>query len=273
MADTIIGTSGQDVLTGTHGDDIVFGLGGDDFIYGRDGDDVLNGGGGGDVICDRLDIHKFGLNGNDTMIGGAGDDQLVSLNGDDVLTGGTGNDELVIFRQQLNNDDRILAGGGAGNDNFYFSSYNAGQHVKLNGGAGDDTFELWGSKGLLHIDLGDGHDVVYAASRYADGDGPIMIKDFEAGDLGDDLAILGLPKGNPKYVDGLIHWNHDINPFADGHLRLVQHGPNVELQVDADGGGDRWALSLTFKDATVADFTAANFDGYDPHAGEAGLVV
>jgi hypothetical protein len=270
---TMIGTGGQDVLTGTHGDDLIQGRGGDDFIYGRDGDDTLQGGGGGDVICDRQDIQKFGPNGNDLMEGGAGNDQLVSLNGQDTLDGGSGDDDLVIYRQQLHNDDRIAAKGGAGNDTFYFSSYNAGAHVELDGGAGDDIFQLWGSKGLLHIDLGDGHDVVYAASRYADGDGPIMIKSFEAGDLGDDLAILGPPKGNPKYVDGLVHWNHAINPFADGHLRLVQHGPNTELQVDADGGGDNWSVSIIFKDTNAADFTAANFDGYDPHAADPGLAI
>lgn len=268
----IIGTSGQDVLTGTAADDLIRGLAGDDFIYGRDGNDTLKGGAGGDVICDREDIHKFGPNGDDRFVGGGGNDQLVSLNGTDHLLGGGGDDDLVIYRQQLDNDDKVIARGGAGDDLFYFSSYNAGEHVKLDGGAGNDSFELWGSKGTLHVDLGDGQDTVWAASRYADGDGPVMIDHFQAGDGGDLLALLGDPKGHPKYVDGLIRWNHTINPFADGHLQLVQHGHNVELQVDPDGGGDSYSVSIIFKDATVADFTAANFDGYDPHAAE-GLVT
>ena len=261
MDETITGTSGQDAIYAHAGDDIVYGLGGDDFLYGQDGNDSLYGGAGGDVL--------FGGKGDDLMVGGGGDDTFNDNGGNATLKGGAGNDSFGIYRQSVLNDDHIIANGGAGDDWFYFSSYNAGQHVKLNGGAGDDQFLLWGSKGLLHVDLGDGHDVVYAASRYADGDGPIMIKNFEAGDAGDDLAILnGGIKGYPKYVDGLIHWNHTINPFADGHLRLVQHGPNVELQVDADGGGDSWALSIIFKDANAADFTAENFDGYDPHAAD-----
>lgn len=270
MAD-IIGTGGQDVLDGTSGDDLILGLGGDDFIYGNDGNDTLKGGAGGDVICDRLDIHDFSLNGDDKMMGGGGNDQLVSMNGNDKLLGQGGDDDLVLYRHIDDNDDKVVAKGGQGDDSFWFSSFNAGEHIKLSGGAGDDGFELWGSKGTLHVDLGDGQDTVWAASRYADGDGPILIDHFQAGDGGDLLALLGTPKGHPKYVDGLIHWNHTINPFADGHLRLVQHGHNVELQVDADGGGDSYSLSIIFKDADAADFTAANFDGYDPHPAE-GLV-
>jgi Ca2+-binding RTX toxin-like protein len=264
---TIDGTGGQDVLTGTHGDDLILGRGGDDFIYGRDGDDVLKGGSGGDVICDRLDIHKFGPNGNDLMAGGGGNDQLVTLNGDDTLLGGGGDDDLVIFRQQLHNDDTVIAQGGAGNDLFYFSSYNAGEHVKLYGGAGDDRFELWGSKGTLHVDLGEGHDMVWAASRYANGDGPIAISHFDAGDDGDVLVLDGGGvKGYPKYFQGLIYLHKGDNPFEDGHLRLVQDGADVVMEVDATGHkfGESYSVSVIFKDADIGDFTAANFGGYDP---------
>jgi Ca2+-binding RTX toxin-like protein len=261
---TITGTQGQDVLTGTHGDDVIFGRSGDDFIYGRDGDDVLTGGSGGDVICDRLDIQKFGPNGNDLMAGGSGDDQLVSLNGADTLVGGPGDDDLVIYRQQLTNDDRIVVNGGGGNDSFYFSSYNAGEHVTLNGGAGDDQFDLWGSKGVLHVDLGTGQDTIWAASRYADGDGPVMVSQFVAGDEGDVLALASRSPSHPRYTDGFVGWHPRDNPFADGFLRLIQHGDSVLLQVDPDGGGDHWSVSVIFRDAQASDFTAANFGGFDP---------
>jgi hypothetical protein len=264
---TIIGTSGQDVLQGTSGDDLILGRGGDDFLYGRDGNDTLKGGSGGDVICDREDIHKFGPNGDDWLFGGGGDDQLVSLNGADHLLGGMGNDDLVIYRQRIHNDDQVIARGGGGDDTFYFSSYNAGAHVKLDGGAGDDFVQIWGSKGLLHIDLGTGDDTVWAASRYADGDGPVLIDHFTAGDGGDHFALNNAEYGG--YLDGFGEF-YTGDPVADGHLRLVQHGHNVELQVDPNAGGN-WSVSMIFKDANVADFTAANFDGYDPHP--AGLVT
>jgi len=265
---TIIGTSGQDVLDGTSEDDLIRGQAGDDFIYGRDGNDTLKGGGGGDVICDRFDIHKFGPNGDDRFVGGGGDDQLVSLNGADHLLGGLGNDDLVIYRQQFHNDDKVIAKGGGGDDTFYFSSYNAGAHVKLEGGDGDDFVQIWGSKGLLHIDLGQGDDTVWAASRYADGDGPVLVSNFTAGDGGDHFALNNAEYGG--YLDGFGEF-YTGDPFADGHLRIVQHGHNVELQVDPNAAGN-WSVSIIFKDTNVADFTAANFDGYDPHPTD-GLVT
>ncbi|MGZ4998151.1 MAG: type I secretion C-terminal target domain-containing protein, partial [Methylobacter sp.] len=74
-ADTITGSSGNDVLVGGYGNDTLIGLGGNDTLSGGFGNDTLNGG-----------------DGNDILSGGAGADTLVGGKGNDIMTG---NDFLV----------------------------------------------------------------------------------------------------------------------------------------------------------------------------------
>ena len=50
MAETIIGTEGDDLLTGTGGSDVLLGLAGDDVLRGWGGDDLLRGGPGDDTL-------------------------------------------------------------------------------------------------------------------------------------------------------------------------------------------------------------------------------
>jgi Ca2+-binding RTX toxin-like protein len=66
MADTILGSGGNDCMDG---------FGGNDLLKGRGGDDLLSGGPG----VDRL-------------FGGAGDDRIKGVGGNDVLVGGAGAD-------------------------------------------------------------------------------------------------------------------------------------------------------------------------------------
>jgi hypothetical protein len=47
-------------------------------------------------------------------------------------------------------------------------------------------------------------------------------------------------------------------------MRLVQSGTRTLLQVDRDGGGNGYQTVLAFAGTTVANFTTANFNGFDP---------
>lgn len=91
------GTDFADTIVGTSGDDMIDGKGGDDLIYGHDGNDLIQGGPGNDRI--------YGGKGNDIIAGGPGNDKLYGEEGNDILNGGPGNDTLV---------------GGLGNDIYLF---------------------------------------------------------------------------------------------------------------------------------------------------------
>lgn len=101
LANTIIGSQGDNRLFGMAGNDVIFGGTGA-------GDDRLAGGAGNDSI--------YGSDGNDVLMGNFGNDRLEGQDDDDVLTGGLGND--VIFGGA--NDDRLI--GGSGRDLLYGGS-------------------------------------------------------------------------------------------------------------------------------------------------------
>jgi uncharacterized repeat protein (TIGR01451 family) len=87
-ADTLIGTSGDDVICGGNGNDTIDGAGGNDVVVGGNGKDSVTGGEGNDVVQGR--------NGKDTVTGGPGLDVLSGGNGKDALIGqdGGGGDVL-----------------------------------------------------------------------------------------------------------------------------------------------------------------------------------
>ena len=149
-ADTINGTSRDDVICGLLGNDTINGLQGNDTLFGDacddkqkrlfgaqavDGNDTLSGSEGNDTLYgaggkDKLD----GGLGNDKLFGGAGNDSLTGAAGNDSLTGDAGNDTL---------------NGGAGKD-------------KLNGGAGNDKLNGGASKNSYSA--GAGNDSIAAAN-------------------------------------------------------------------------------------------------------------
>ncbi len=76
---TILGTQVADSINGTTKNDVIHGLGGKDTINGNDGNDILCGG-----------------DGNDGINGGIGDDTLLGQNNDDSLDGGSGTDGCSV---------------------------------------------------------------------------------------------------------------------------------------------------------------------------------
>ena len=97
IAETLIGTAGNDHLQGFGGNDTLDGGDGHDRLFGDIGNDTLSGGNGNDAL--------FGGSGADVLSAGAGNDRLSGGAGNDSLSGGLGND---VFAWSL--ADRGLAG-------------------------------------------------------------------------------------------------------------------------------------------------------------------
>ena len=103
MSDNLAGLfdlllAGADTLTGSTADDVLDGQGGADVLDGGDGNDSLFGGTGDDTLR--------GSFGNDQLDGGDGDDFLSESGtatgpfGNDVYSGGAGNDRLSYFSNE-----------------------------------------------------------------------------------------------------------------------------------------------------------------------------
>lgn len=162
MANTILGTDGDDFLVG---DSNLFDR--EDVIIGKQGNDTITGG----ERNDRLE----GQSGNDLLFGGA--DQ-------DGLHGGLGNDLLVagIFVRNIHSDgtpgeslyggggnDTIYAGGGdnvyadSGNDTVYIGPALANEVTRISAGAGADI--IYGTTLREDIRGGGGNDEIYSGTQ------------------------------------------------------------------------------------------------------------
>ena len=88
-ANTLNGTSGDDVIYGLGGNDDINGLGGDDNLYGGEGRDDIEGGGGEDYIV--------GGKGRDTVFASRGDDFVDTADEQfDFVNCGGGDDTAVV---------------------------------------------------------------------------------------------------------------------------------------------------------------------------------
>jgi 3-phytase/alkaline phosphatase D len=170
----VTGTDGADSLRGTSKDDLILGLGGDDTVKGGSGSDVLYGGDGNDTVHggSEDDILWAGA-GDDTLDGGSGNDELSGGAGNDVLKGGSGKDVLT---------------GGAGDDT-------------LTGGSGNDIFVLAARDGTDTItDFRPGADDIRLAGGLTFDDLTLTPGDDGTTIIavdGDDLAIVTTTGGTP----------------------------------------------------------------------------
>ena len=236
----ISGTQGDDVLNGTIGDDVIIDLSGDDNIDGGAGNDTIEAG-----------------SGSDTLNGGTGDDYIRAYIGDDsasiyqpfvrttVIDAGDGSD--VVEYDRPTPHDVFDIDLGTGNDLLTLVSYAFDGHGTITTGAGADRIALGATEG--------------ESMRLVDPD-PILVTDFTAG-AGGDVIDIG------EAVESLLAFNpHDANPFASGHLVLVQDGADVIVRIEQFGQDvgffyDRDLFRLA--NVNAADLTAYNFAGYDPN--------
>ncbi len=276
---TASGTNGDDTLTGTTGIDVLYGNGGNDQLSGLDGNDVIWGHGGADTVNGGTGVDFLrGGAGNDSVIGGGDGDDLDGGSGIDNVDGGDGDDRIFDW---LGSDIII---GGAGHDvikvSLYWNFADGAGFGWLNAGDGNDVVEVtnsWIQKGY-DIDLGAGDDIVRMVHPFGtitlgagrdriewstsyNVKGPLVVTDFAAGDAGDVFDPFAF-FGNPgEFADG-------YNPFAAGHLVLRQVGNDVHLFFNREGYNQTQypqTPAVIFQNANVADFTSANFGGFDPH--------
>lgn len=195
MANSIMGTAGNDVLTGLGSESLVFGLGGDDTLEGFG---TLDGGEGND----RID-------GTGVLHGGDGQDHLTGQ-GADRLEGGAGDDLLIAYDHVWEPLSSTLEGG-QGNDTLY-------------GSFGEDNYVF---------NLGDGRDLlierrpdqaysnVGASIDYLHfGDG-IVVSDLVFSRQGQDLLIEHANGEDAITVQNWFrgpteHFKLDVFFFADG---------------------------------------------------------
>ena len=246
------GTAADDQIVGTNGDDLITGGAGDDLIVGNAGDDQIDGGGGQD--------HISGGFGSDLIHGGAGADWLEDSHGvADALYGDGGNDNIELYRSWDEPVGNLIADGGDGDDIIWLTLYND-TFVDVFGGAGDDIVHLTVNQGRVRITTGAGRDSIDINGSLP-GDPAVTVTDFTPGATGDHILWLDLIDNNLVRALG-------GSPFASGHARLIQSGPDTLLQLDRDGGGDDWDTSIVFENTDASAFVAENFGGYAPSGAE-----
>ena len=273
--DILTGTAGVDVLYGNGGDDQLNGLDGNDMLSGHDGADTLSGGNGNDQLrggagndqlnggagSDNLD-GEFGI---DTVDGGDGDDLIYDWFGIDTIFGGTGNDtiNISIYHDSLAPTLGSLSAGD-GNDLVTIGNGWIRQGYSVDLGAGNDIVRMVHAFGPLT--LGAGQDRIEWASSY-NIHGPLVVTDFATGNGGDvfDLRVfLESPLG-----DANIFAVPGFDPFVRGHVELRQVGNDVEMWFHRQGyDAVQFAQEavVRFLNTSLAQFTSANFGGYNPHA-------
>jgi Ca2+-binding RTX toxin-like protein len=245
---------------------------------------------------------SFSVSGSGAVTLDAGDGAnsiYVYGNGNRDIASGSGNDYVTIgaqgwaYQPQSQTYSYTIDGGG-GNDNvnlqnlFAYNYSNMSLQVAVDAGAGNDTIYApqtydsvnygMGSAGSLHIDAGDGDDVVHLGAsggamsnvspsltltlgagsdtvmidRWTGGS-TVTISDFAADPGGDKLDLFGV-------WTQLTAWDGASNPFGAGFAHEVQSGADVLLQVDRDGDGTAYGFEtiVRLSNHTIDDFPSAN---------------
>jgi Ca2+-binding RTX toxin-like protein len=263
----LVGTAERDVLSGTEDGDTLVGLAGNDELNGLGGRDDLNGGEGSDILR--------GGEGDDTLRDGS--DPSTAAADNDQLFGEGGNDFLNYYVTTAG-ADTVLLDGGLDDDQIRFHSWYYTQAVSVLGGDGNDDIDLIGG-GSIHVDagagadriafnlsdhstsyaltLGSGSDLVQIRTHDTSSRGPVVrITDIETGAAGDRISI-------DNYLQRLSNWDRDSNPFASGHLALVQRGADAVLMIDFDGGANGFRDLIIYEGVTREALTHHNL-GYAP---------
>ncbi|ANY80486.1 hypothetical protein BB934_21465 [Microvirga ossetica] len=283
----VTGTSGNDVLKGGAGNDTINGGDGSDDIYDGAGDDVVDGGAGNDFIMSSSYSASNPGSGADIFRGGAGSDNIdVARNSavETLVQIETGSAEAI---EGVPGENYVQYSGGAkdsvrvtgGDDRDVVELNGSLKSAVLNLGAGNDTVRISTEANYnydpvtgtetetvpqISITTGAGRDTIEFAS-YASA--TLEVTDFTAGAGGDTLQFGSFLNSR------LQNWDGSTNPFATGHLRLVQVGANTVLEYVSDGIGATpvWATLATFRNTSTTSFTADNFEpSYAPDGSHPG---
>lgn len=246
-ANVVNGLNGNEFIDGFGGNDTINGLGGHDFIRGGDGDDTINGGAG-----------------EDTIFGGSGNDRIIDNEGDyGEIDGGIGNDHVSVNNLAITSM-KIFGGDG---DDLIDLTFGKVGFAMVDAGSGNDRVVV-NSQGMeTSLLLGEGRDevVLPAGSLSANGPGLTIIRDFEVGAGGDKISFAD------ALNNYLQNYTAGSNPFASGHLKLIDFFGNAYLQVDRDGpsGSATFEDLINFAGVNYGALTGDNLHGFDPAASAA----
>jgi Ca2+-binding RTX toxin-like protein len=121
--------------------------------------------------------------------------------------------------------------GGKGND---LISGNDGDDYIWGGATTDTLFGGWGRDRFAFHDMSEAGDT---------------IADFQGGLWGDQIDL--------SVLSARLNWS-DGDPVANGYLRWLQVGNDVQVQIDPDGIGGDFTTLATLTGVTVASLSAAN---------------
>ena len=301
-ADTINGTTLNDVIDGQSGSDTLSGGDGNDILNGGLGNDVLSGGGGSDILDGGLGNDRLsGGAGNDTFLFGLGDGQDYIDYGYDSLPGrlnvlqfksGVTPDMVVVSRSARDLFISIAGTSDIITVDYYFEgdtpdgSYSPVQQVRFADGTTWDTAELLarlfaGTSGKDNIDGTKGNDIItgQAGNDYLNGrDGDDVLNggagddglygnagnDILEGGLGNDHMAGGL--GNDTFIFGLGDGQDIIEGDSEattGQGNVLQFKSGItQAAVQVNRSGSSLVLSI----AGTADKVTVNefFYGDNP---------
>ena len=237
-------------------------------LIGTQNDDVLTGTAGGDVVDAGW--------GDDVVDTGDGDDTITDSEGSSIIRSGAGNDFIRVTNEYngsslyLNIVRTKVIEAGDGSDIVEIERSER-QNLTIDLGAGSDLLTLnispFGTAGQITTSAGADRIVLgttFGTSLLSTDAPPLVVTDFTAGTGGDILDF------GAAIEMLLASYPHADNPFASGHLVLVQDGPDVIVRIDIDGaagpGSSGWYDRQIFRltNVSAADLTAYNFAGYAP---------
>jgi Ca2+-binding RTX toxin-like protein len=235
--------------------------------------DSLFGYGGNDSI--QVTRASGGVATNVNMDGGDGDDMIELRSGAlsaALATNVAGLSTATYLALGATSNDRnvdvVTVDGGAGNDRIILTGVAS---ATVNAGSGNDivSISMRGATTVNNylITLGTGADIIQlgaganagASTDVAATARTNRVTDFQVGDAGDKFEMTDyLSRG---LTNGYVAAN---GAFASGHMRLVQSGTDLLLQVDRDGAGatNSFVTIFTISNGYTGGFTAYNFDGF-----------
>ena len=238
LANILVGNTGNNTLNGgASADTLAGGAGNDTYVVDNVGDLILEAAGEGTDLVQTsatftlsANVENLTLTGT-AAINGTGNvlnNAMLGNSGANILDGGSGNDTL----NGGNGNDTIL--GGLGDD--VIDGTSGGGADTITGGAGTDTISVAsGNDRLLYLTSADVLDTIIGFDSNPSGG-----QDFV--DLDALFDSLGVAAGSRA-----------------GRVQFVDTGPDVQVNVDADGNaGNGFELTmLTFRGmASLANLTA-----------------
>jgi Ca2+-binding RTX toxin-like protein len=248
QANTIYGSTGDDVILGGGGGDTLVGGGGNDIYEVRSASDqvVELANAGADQVYSYIDGYQLAANvevlwlqGSDhtgignasdnTIYGSSGDDRIIGGAGNDTMAGGAGNDTYEVTEA----GDQVVEAVNGGTDQVY--SYADGYVLSANvetlwlegtahvaiGNATDNT--IYGSLANDNITGAGGNDLLFGGAGsdtfiFTKGDGNDVIADFSAAAGGDLINLHG----------------YAVTSYGALAPLMVQAGSDVVITFDAN---------------------------------------